>query len=328
LGETFQISAQTGARTKNYQIAVTEPYLFDRPITAGFDIYKRRLEYQTFGAERIQGYIDDRIGASLVTGFPIGRFTRIFANYSYEIVKIETSESVSDPFLDPTAPTFVNPFFIEDVGKRRESRLTPSLVYNTVDNPWTPRSGLKLTTTLQVAGGPLGGTLNFLKPDLEAILYIPHFRRTALGLRAEVGYVRPYGKTLAINPETGRNDLPFYQRFFMGGENQIRGYNLRTVGPRDADGNAVGGNKFTLFNAEYYFDIGGPLRAVLFFDAGQAFAEGETFAFNKLRTSTGAELRFIMPVLNVPFRLIYSLNPHRDSFQPKSSFRFAVGTTF
>jgi outer membrane protein insertion porin family len=331
LGETFQVSAQSGRRSKVYQIAITEPYLFDRPITAGFDIYKRRLEYQTFTGQEgnIQGYVDDRIGASLVTGFPIGRFTRIFANYSYEIVKIETStDAVADPLLDPTAPTFVNPFFIEDVGKRRESRLTPSLVYNTVDNPWTPRSGVKLTTTLQVAGGPLGGTLNFLKPDFEAIVYLPHFRRTALGLRAEVGYVRPYGRTLSINPETGRNDLPFYQRFFMGGENQIRGYNLRTVGPRDADGNAIGGNKFALFNAEYYFDIGGPLRAVLFFDAGQAFAEGETFVFKKLRTSTGAELRFIMPVLNVPFRLIYALNPHRDSFQPKSSFRFAVGTTF
>jgi outer membrane protein insertion porin family len=90
----------------------------------------------------------------------------------------------------------------------------------------------------------------------------------------------------------------------------------------------VGGDKFVLFNAEYYFDIGGPLRFLLFFDAGEAYAEGHGVNLRTLRTSTGAELRFIMPVLNVPFRLIYAVNANRDSFQPRSAFKFAVGTTF
>ena len=91
---------------------------------------------------------------------------------------------------------------------------------------------------------------------------------------------------------------------------------------------ALGGNKFVLFNGEYYFDVGGPLRLVLFFDAGQAYLEGRPLDLRQLRTSTGAELRFIMPVLNVPFRLIYAINPNRASFQKKSTFKFAVGTTF
>jgi outer membrane protein insertion porin family len=81
-------------------------------------------------------------------------------------------------------------------------------------------------------------------------------------------------------------------------------------------------------NAEYYFDIIGPLRFLLFYDAGQAYLEGQHFDFKSLRTSTGAEIRFIMPVLNVPFRLIYAYNPNRDFFQPKTAFKFAVGTTF
>jgi outer membrane protein insertion porin family len=114
----------------------------------------------------------------------------------------------------------------------------------------------------------------------------------------------------------------------MGGENQIRGYNLRTVGPRNTAGVAVGGDKYMLYNAEYYFDLFGPLRFLFFFDAGQSYLESEAFSFRKLRTSTGAEVRFIMPVLNVPFRLIYAWNVHRDPFQPKTAFRFAVGTTF
>jgi outer membrane protein insertion porin family len=134
-------------------------------------------------------------------------------------------------------------------------------------------------------------------------------------------------------------NIPFYERFFMGGENQIRGYNIRSVGPRDEDGLLIGGNKMLLFNVEYYIPLAGPLRAVLFFDAGQAYTEAtpwgsEMFTLagpnnpGGLHTSTGGEVRFFVPVLNVPFRLIFSFNPHRAFYQPATSFRFGIGTTF
>ena len=113
-----------------------------------------------------------------------------------------------------------------------------------------------------------------------------------------------------------------------GGETQIRGVNIRTVGPVDSFNRALGGNKYALFNAEYYFDLFGPLRFLLFYDAGQAFLEEEPIDITEFRTSTGVELRFFMPVINVPFRLIYAWNPQRDPFQDKSTFKFAVGTTF
>jgi outer membrane protein insertion porin family len=134
-----------------------------------------------------------------------------------------------------------------------------------------------------------------------------------------VAWIRPFGDT---------RRLPYYQRYFLGGEQQVRGYNIRTIGPVDSSGRALGGNKFLLLNAEYYFDIVGPLRFLLFFDAGQAYFEEENFNLKGLRTSTGAEIRFMMPVVNVPFRLIYAINPNRDIFQPRSAFKFAVGTTF
>jgi outer membrane protein insertion porin family len=328
LGETFQVSLQSGKRTKNYQIAVTEPYLFDRPITAGFDIYKRRLEYQTYASEGILGYVDDRTGISLVTGLPVGRFTRAFVNYAWEIVKIEQSDEVVSDFYDPTLPTISASYIYEDPGKRYESRLTPSLVYNTVDNPWSPRAGWKVTTTAQLTGGPLGGSLNYFRPTLEFIRYIPHTRRTALGMRAETGWIFPFSDTAEISPETGLSLMPYYLRYFLGGENQIRGYNIRGVGPRGPNGVILGGDKFFLFNAEYYIDIVGPLRFLFFFDAGQAYLKGEPIDLGELRYSTGAEIRFIMPVLNVPFRLIYAYNPNRDPFVPRTTFKFAVGTTF
>ena len=174
-------------------------------------------------------------------------------------------------------------------------------------------------TALLAGDGILGGTVDYLKPTLEGILYVPHTRRTALGLRAEVGWVRAFGDT---------TEVPYYQRLFLGGETQIRGVNPRSVGPINEANQALGGDKFALFNAEYYLDVASPLRLLLFYDAGNAYGEGASLDVRDLRVSTGVEARFLMPVLNVPFRLIYAWNANRDSFQKKTTFKFAVGTTF
>ncbi len=342
-GETLQVSAQSGGRTRVYQIALSEPYLFDRPITAGFDIFSRKYTIEPFQTGLGVGYTQEGTGASVVLGLPLGRFTRFFTNYSYEIINITgltgaflekdldgdlatPNPPPQRPVGDPTVPIF-DPFFLDEEGRRRESRFTPAFVHNTVDNPYTPRSGMKLSLSPQLTGGILGGTVNYLRPDAEMVLYLPHTRRTALGLRAQGAMILPYGSTERLSTT---------QRFFLGGETQIRGVPIRSVGPISnietleggIESRLLGGNKFVLFNAEYYYDIGGPLRALLFFDAGQAYLEGKKIDLSKLRTSTGVEMRFIMPVLNVPFRLIYAFNPNRDQFQTKSTFKFAVGTTF
>jgi len=119
----------------------------------------------------------------------------------------------------------------------------------------------------------------------------------------------------------------------------------------------TGGNKSLLFNVEELINIAGPVRLVLFYDAGEVqpgdelvgpkpftpdgeffgyvIVPGKNFNFTDFKTSTGAEIRFFMPVLNVPFRLIFAYNPRREgvldsNLQPTKSFvfRFAVGTTF
>jgi outer membrane protein insertion porin family len=301
LGETLQLSAQRGARTSNYQFALTEPYLFDRPITAGIDLYSRKIDYLT--AVNVVGYSEVRTGAAVTGGLSLGRFTRLFSGYTYEVIDTAVADSLASGTATTGAdgePTFA-PFF--DEGRHPESRVSPSLVYNTVDNPYTPRRGMRLTGSTTFAGGPLGGSVNYLRPEAEAVIYRPHLSRTALGLRGQVGWIRPFGTT---------QELPYYQRFFLGGETQIRGVNVRTVGPIDTSNR----------------DIGGPLRFLLFYDAGQSFLEGNRLNLRQLRTSAGAELRFIMPVLNVPFRLIYAFNLSRDAFQPPRTFKFAVGTTF
>jgi outer membrane protein insertion porin family len=175
-----------------------------------------------------------------------------------------------------------------------------------------------LTASYQYAGGLLGGTSDFIKPEVEAVVYVPTTRRTAIGVRANAGRIWSFGS----------EPLPYYQRYVLGGETQIRGVNVRTVGPLNENNVALGGTSFVLFNAEYYFDILPQVRALAFHDAGQAFGERQSIDLRQLRTSSGVELRVTLPVLNVPFRLIYAWNIYRDAFQPPRAFKFAVGTTF
>ena len=362
-GETFTISAQQGSRAKNYQIAFSEPFLFDRPQTVGIDLFSREFEY-------IGLYTQASTGGNIVYGFQVQDFGRMFLNYSLERIHVKDL----NPNLVNPAITGNNPFLQESLllgagGRRTVSKIAPTYVWNTVDNPMFPMSGKRFTASIDLAG--LGGNTKFINPRFEAITYFQHTRRTSFGFRGQAEYITSYGKSIA---------LPIFEKLFMGGEYSLRGFDLRTVGPRDqASGVIIGGNKSLLFNAEYLINIAGPVRLVLFGDVGQVRDEGENFMWKEpvyqnvlptppsitltdpfatvglrrdgeaavlptrvkigelsaFKSSIGAEVRFFMPVLNVPFRLIFAMNPSRggvlnNQFQPENRFRFrfAVGSTF
>ena len=309
-GESLTASLQTGTRSRNYQLSFSEPFLFGRAITAGGSAYSRKVDYAMTSATI--DYSEVRSGFNLTGGVPWKRFSRLFLTYGYEIV-----DTAMTADLRNTLNTSATPFLMED-GRFIEGSITPSFVHNTVDNPFAPRSGKRLTLTYQYAGGLLGGTSEFVRPEVEGVLYVPVTARTAIGIRANAGKIWNFG----------RGELPYYRRYFLGGETQIRGVDVRTVGPLNENNAALGGTSFVLFNAEYYLDILPQVRALAFHDAGQAFDDAERVDLRRLRTSSGFELRVTLPVINVPFRLIYAWNIYRDTFQPARGFRFAVGTTF
>jgi outer membrane protein insertion porin family len=362
-GETFTVSAQQGSRAKNYQLAFTEPFLFDRPMTAGIDLFNREFEY-------IGLYTQASAGGNMVYGFQVQDFGRMFINYSFEQIKVK---DLNPAFLNPLVlagnPLLQESLLLGAGGRRTVSKIGPTYVYNTVNDPIFPSTGKRLTLSLDLAG--IGGNTKFYNPRAEWIGYFQHTRRTSFGFRAQAEYISSYGKTVA---------LPIFEKLFLGGEYSIRGFDLRTVGPRDPfSGVVIGGNKSLLANAEYLINIAGPVRLVLFADAGQVRDVGEKFVWKEsvfetrqpvppiitltdplagvgltdpnnpplplervkigelsaFKSSIGAEIRFFMPVLNVPFRLIFAMNPSRGGVldnqllpERRFKFRFAVGSTF
>ena len=227
------------------------------------------------------------------------------------------------------------------------SKVTPSYVYNTVDQPVFPTTGKRFTSSIDLAG--IGGNTNFYKPLVEGVVYWKQANRLTFGVRGQAEYIHSF---------SGSKELPIFEKLFLGGEYSIRGFDIRTIGPLDpVNGLVLGGNKSLLFNVEEQVTVAGPVRLIAFYDAGQvqsgptlqgpaAFvpaggslattvSPGKSFSFSDFKTSTGLEVRFFMPVLNVPFRLIFAYNPQRsgvldNTLQPQSAFqfRFAVGSTF
>lgn len=358
-GESLTVSLQAGSRSENYQIAFTEPFLFDRNITGGVDVYKRTLRY-------IDQFTQEATGGNVTTGFPLAGFSRMFVGYSYEAVKVSDLNPVYyAPELVQRNPYLRDSLLLGEGGQRTISKVVPSFVHNTVDNPIFPNSGTRLTGSVDFAG--MGGNTKFLKPRFEFARFQPLNRRMSAGIRTQIEYIRPYGTTTT---------LPITETLYLGGEYTIRGYDIRSIGPRDMEtGLVLGGNKTLLLNAEYLINIAGPVRLVLFYDTGQVRDIGQRFSWKEdiservdpslpaiidpftttrlvdpnapptylrkigdtsaFKTSTGAEIRFFMPVLNVPFRLIFAYNPQRygvldNNLRPakRFTFKFAVGSTF
>ncbi len=358
-GESLTLSLQGGSRAQNYQVAFTEPFLFDRNITGGVDLFKRQLNY-------IGQFTQASVGGNLTAGFPVADFSRVFVNYSYEQVEVlDLNQAFTNPLLLAQNPFLADSLLIGQGGKRRISKIVPSFAFNTVDNPIFPSTGRKLTASFDYAGP--GGDTFFLKPTVEGVGFWKLTPRMSAGARGQFQYIRPYGDT---------KQLPIFEKLYQGGEYSIRGFDIRSIGPRDPNSGVVlGGNKSVLFNAEYLIQVAGPVRLVLFYDTGQVRDIGQKFAMQEdiieivqptqpllvdplaftgfsnpnapgatqrsigqrsaFKTSTGAEIRFFMPVLNVPFRLIFAYNPQRGGVltnqllpAKRLTFRFAVGSTF
>jgi len=307
-GETLELSVQQGKLIKNYSFGFSEPYLFDKPISAGFNIYRRDLHYPWFWRKGD--------GIDLTAGTRLFGMWRANLTYTLESVKMTVSD---DPTY--TLPTSYYQYYSNQ--KYNESSITPMIWRSTIDSPLTPTRGTSYSASVKYAFNFLGGDIYMLKPQLEFTHYRPLIGRGAkahvLGVHAQYMFVKALRGS----------QIPYWDKFFLGGERSIRGYEVYTIGPTDANGLNTGGEKALVLNAEYIIPVGGPLYAIFFYDRGNTVAYGTPLAWKDMYSSMGLEARLFIPALRVPFRLIFAYN-NRKIYQndPDFAFRFAVGTTF
>jgi outer membrane protein assembly complex protein YaeT len=296
-GERAFGSVQVGENVRAFELSLAVPYVFGSRWTAGLEARRHRLELDGVPEGGLPPHVRDEDSFALSAQRPLGSHSSLGLRYSLAEVGLASAAG-------PPPPGF---------GSRRDGRLALSIAYDGWDHGWMPRRGLRAFGQIRGWGGPLGGSADAGEARVRAFGFAPLGRRGALGLGAQAGAIR-----------SGREpaELPFDERYLLGGEAQLRGFAARTVGPRDEAGTVVAGTRYLVLQAEAHADLTGGVRALAFADAGRAWAEGAT---GRVRLSAGLEIRFELPVLRVPLRVIGALNPEREPFHPRTALRIAVG---
>jgi len=293
-GQLLKVKAELGGRTTYYDILFKDPWFLDKPLTFSTNLYKMTREYIDYDKKAL--------------GFGISLGER-FSDYwwgdiSYNIEKAEIYN------LSKNAPRIIK----DQEGTRVTSSITPSIVRDSRDNYLDPSRGSRNSLYLTYAG--LGGTNKFLKGEIDSAWYFP-INSTTIMIRGRFGYATGlFGE-----------ELPLYERFYLGGIYTIRGLGFGEAGPRDPKTNdVIGGTEELIFNAEYIFPIVSELRlkGVLFFDAGNSYDEFKNFG--ELRYTTGIGVRWISPM--GPIRIEWGYNIDRKPGEKSSRIEFAFGTFF
>ncbi len=298
-GQKLQAEAKIGGETQQYIIRFVEPWLFDLPLSAGFDIFKWEHEYDL--------YTRDSMGASVSLGFPLGidDFTKGYLRYNYD------DSDISD--VSPNASVAIR----DMIGSNVTSSITTMIRRDSRDKPWDTTRGSVNSGSFEYAG--LGGDVAFYKYQGETGWYFPMFWDTVILVRGRIGYVQ----------EGSGGKLPVYQKFTLGGINTVRGFDYGSISPRDpVTGDRIGGEKMMVYNLEYRFPLlkEQGLVGIVFFDAGNVFTKDENYTFSGIRRSAGTGLRWYSPI--GPLRLEYGWNLDQKDDEASGRWEFTIGGTF
>ncbi len=320
-GQRLVLNADFGSIRQKFSLSFTEPYLLDTQLTFGFEAFNWRLEFDEFTRSGSGGNVRFRYP------FPALGYEK-FLGYSLEDTRLGLEYRLEDAEIKNVSPTAATVIRAEQ-GSELTSSLIPGLFRDTRNHPFDPTAGSYQALTFEFAG--LGGTSHFYKAEARGRWYYPFYRSASWGT-----FVLSEGVSFAF----GRSyrgpsaELPLFERYFPGGINSVRGYDVRSLGPRvpvfDARGrlirlDAIGGSQQFISNTELIFPLVESLglRGVLFFDAGEAFTAARGIDFGDLRLAYGAGIRWLSPI--GPLRIEVGFPVQRRVDDSSSAVNFSFG---
>ncbi|MCB1032939.1 MAG: BamA/TamA family outer membrane protein, partial [Acidobacteria bacterium] len=320
-GETLGVSFQSGRTRDFFDLSYFIPWFLDRPQSFGVQAFSRETNFGALLQDR--RLRRSEAGGSVTYGRSFGLFNSVSLSYLRTKIKDEQTIFVTNTETGEIETRELDLSFTQ-------SALRPVYQYNSIDSPFEPTRGSKIRLSVDYAGGFLGATQSFYRPDLTLTRYQPVTKgriKTVLGLNARAGLIEPFDDY----------QLSLLDRFFLGGDSTVRGFSFRDISVLNDDGTRrkdstgffnVGGDKYLQFNLEYHFLTNGPFRFLLFGDAGGVFDEDQSFDFGKLRYSAGIEVRVLLPLFGAPLRFIYATNLDPLPDDNFDSFDFTIGASF
>jgi outer membrane protein insertion porin family len=298
-GQKFRARIEYGNLRKDITVSLTEPYFLDRRLSLGGQVFYSEADYlSAIYAQRDYGF-------SIDTRKAIGTFTSVSLQYRLESTQLFNVSSTASSAL------------LLEAGSETKSQITPSIVFDTRDNPFLSRRGTRVAFTPYIAGGFLGGNTQIYGFNLEAAQFFHLWKDTILQFQGAVGTVDTWG---------GGGLVHIYDRLFLGGANDLRGFNFRDVSPRDITGEPLGGQSLARFTVEYTVPIIEKARAAVFYDTGFVNAPSWDFNTNHIVSDVGIGLRLDLPI--GPIRIDYGIPIQRDVNSGSGKFNFNVGYQF
>ncbi|MEA2103095.1 MAG: outer membrane protein assembly factor BamA [Candidatus Cloacimonadota bacterium] len=305
LGKALQLKLKwefSGSK-QNYSISFTNPYFFNRNMLVGCDVFHTKNDWSDYN------YTVTKTGGGLRfgTSIPFINYARFTTGYSIT----QKEYSILDDGYD-VIDVVQN---LVDEGKKITSNGYISLERDSRNNIYRPSQGSLLQSYSELAGGFIGGNVNYFKEIVQSNWYIPLFWKFALGTKWRMGYISAFGST---------DDVPLDEKFYPGGigPDGIRGYDDRSIIPENSDG----ANAELIISSDITFPISGDqVVGVAFFDAGNSYIHFSKINVQELKKGAGLGVRIMTPMGLMGFDYAYGFDRTTNN---KWKFHFQFGTTF
>ena len=305
-GQDLSVILSMGTLTKRYQLSFTNPWIFDKPVSFGFDGYRRgHSQDDNVG----YAYEEDVKGGLLRLGREFDDYWKGGLAYRFENVTISDVVSGASQAL------------YDEEGSADLSSGEAQLSYDSRDNVFNPLKGIYVSNIFQIFGGPFAGDKDFIKCFSRVSFYTPMPNESVVEIRLRGGIASEFGDT---------SKIPIYERFFAGGASTVRGYQERKVGPIDkSTEDPVGGNRMLIGNIEYTYPLADFLKAATFFDIGKVWG-GETSDVDEsgFMFSVGLGFRVNTPIGPVSVDYGWPLKTEPGEDEQEGRFHFNVSRSF
>ena len=321
-GQKFRFRASLGSTSNEVLIAFEEPWLFEQRLAFGVELFRAESDYNS------SDYNELRTGFELYLRRRLFELVEARMSYRFEMVEIfdvdfGTSNPSQPDSLDGSRPNdgIADVYQAADGETDIVSKIGLSLLRDTRNSLMFTRSGNRTTLSSELAG--IGGDVNYLKLEARTAQFIPTFDKydQTLSIIGRIGTASPYGDS---------EDVPFYDRFYLGGPDSLRGFEHRDVGPRDSDDDeeAVGGNSYGMLSFEYGFRLAEPLGLVAFYDWGFVNESDYDFSPSGYASNWGIGARIILMGSPLKLDLGFPLTVPDNAEDNGAQFNFSFGTRF
>ncbi len=330
-GKSTSIEVNTSKSQRTYAFSLTEPYITPEGISRNWDIYDRRVDLDELDVSNV-AY--ETIGAGLSFGLPVTEYDRIFVGARFEMTQVDLRGDRDTALTGNTDS--VSPYrywsYVDEYGERpKAALLTLGWARDSRDNVLAPTRGRYQRFSGEFALPALDQ--RYYRAMYQLTQYLPLSKFWTLGLNMQIGYGDTYGGKM----------YPFFKNFYAGGIGSVRGFESSTLGPRDFNGDNLGGDRQVVFSAELLMPLPGAdrtLRGLIFLDGGYVWGYERTgtdgngrpvygredMDFNDLRYSAGFGVAWISPLGPLKFSLAFPLNEKEGDKTQR--FQFQIGTGF